>query len=284
MSAAPKIRVLDIASGGEVRVVPGPAGTGLVGHSPAGDISIFRRLSEKSLLAWDLSRGQLRWSKPFYTSAGVCLGTRLYVTSFDRRVLACLDCQSGEELWHFDVPQLGRYSELLGNTDYATVLPDGDVVAITEDGQHFRLDAATGSVRASMRTPQSTSVVVTEDEIVCLTEQEIVAYQHDTMTEAWRVDWAQTMASLFQQHRLLYRSGVHVGRDCVIWTARYGVVVGMTLDRGRGVRDPWIDVLPDAVVPIGVGPKVIGRYVYVAPAYHASKPDNVGLYCYRGAD
>jgi hypothetical protein len=278
-SARPRLRFLELATGTELYAVDGPTvaplGADLKAVVAEPEVAVFAVWDEKALLGWDVQAARPLWKTALWARAVVCVGGTLLAISWEGATVHCLDGASGTENWRLDLPRHSQYSLVKA----AAVLEDGDLIVVTIDGQHLRVDTASGTVRTERLVPGVVgTIAITEHEVLHIGVDEMTAVDHRSMEEAWRLDTRQALRPYYPD---AWRAvcGVHVGRECLIWTTIQGALMGASLERGRGIGNVWMDRLPNARFPLGEGPQVIGDYLYVTPA--VAENESVGLYCYR---
>ena len=107
---------------------------------------------EKSLVAYDLENGIVRWEKPFgdIESAPLLMEGRLYVAALDGKI-SCVDAATGAALWTYAVPA-SRRSSIVRSSPAS----DGDILVTgCDNGALYALDVKDGALRWSAKTGAS---------------------------------------------------------------------------------------------------------------------------------
>jgi outer membrane protein assembly factor BamB len=237
-------------------------------------IAVVANPDRRELVGCEMESGNVRWSIPFHARGAVAIGSRVVVTSADLRLVPCLDAASGKEVWRFAVPRAHEYSRL-SPTEGVTVVAADEIVLALDDGPLFRLDAGLGEVTAGREVQGRPGAIhVTETEAIYLWLDGVVAIDHRTMQETWRLMFPDDVAALYGR-RPPSVCGAHVASHSAVWTTTHGVVMAAGWD-ANGRVSVWHDELPGAVFPLGEGPTVHAGHVYVSPV-----GGMIGGCCYR---
>ena len=99
----------------------------------------------------DAQTGELRWrfDTGNWTPSFLGAGNAVYFSSANTQVFA-VNANTGEALWQFDIPE-GTFNYLLD----VPVLLDGRLYFLTQQGDFFALDTATGALRWQTKTDVS---------------------------------------------------------------------------------------------------------------------------------
>jgi hypothetical protein len=209
----------------------------------------------------------------------------LYLVTEDlARTLVCLDAQTGEVHWTFQVPddrppsgpmRADRAPFIVSGLPSVAVVGEEVLVLSTSPTAPVRrLSLKTGELLAAARPPIWGVYVVTERSIFFKQAFALSEFDHREMREVDRLEYRAEVEPLYKgQDRMV--CGMCLTEESVVWTTMQGALMGVSRKRGPdGRRVTWTDHV-GGLIPLGVPPVAFGDYLY-----YASRAGD-GLRCYR---
>jgi len=263
----------DIRTGAMVQQVPYEGLAGVVAARDDYILAVNPYTKVFEAIAWD---GARLWSIPSEHGRVTVTNTVLLVTKEFNEALRCVDAKTGSLLWTFSAPKTGsgaptdRSNAMVSGFPSVAVVSDRVLVTLA-DFRVFALSLQTGEVLKTMRPPFVGLYLVTEKCIYFQQPFGLSEFDHREMKEVDRTEYREDVEPLYGGHEIT-ANGFWLTEESVFWTTMHGAIMGVSRTQGEGgKRTVWVDLLQNAIMPIGVPPVGYGDKLYCATKGRASE-------------